>query len=147
MSDGMHGHGVTLKVNDGTSTTTIGNITSISGPDMSRDSIDKSSMDSTSKWREFIPGMLDSGEVTVEVNYDGADSGTANDLDVKKTATALTWIINFGDSTTTSETNSSNFSASGFITGLGYAIPFDDKISQSVTLKFTGSPTYTDITS
>ncbi len=134
MSDGQHGHGTTLT---GGSTGLIGNVISMSGPSQVRDSLDISTMDSTSKFREFISGMIDAGEVTFDVNYDGAAGGTANDLNTALTAATETWTIAFPDTST--------WACSGFITGLGFADPFDDKITQSVTIKFTGVPTYTDV--
>jgi len=134
MSDGTHGHGTTLA---GATNGTIGNIISVSGPDQSRDSIDISTMDSTTKWREFIPGMLDAGEITFDVNYDGSDGGNANVLSGAIAEATEAWTITFPDTST--------WVASGFITGLGHAIPFDDKITQSVTIKFTGVPVYTDV--
>jgi len=134
MSDGIHGHGAILSIGG----TAIGNIISISGPNQSRDSIDISTMDSTNKFREFIPGMLDSGEITVEINYDGTAAGSANDLNTMKTNTAQTILITFNGTAT------STASCSGFITAIGHAIPFDDKVTQSVGLKLTGSLTYTD---
>lgn len=143
MSDGIHGHGTALTVNDGTSTTTIGNIISVTGPDEARDPIDISTMESASKSREFIPGMLDAGEASFELNYDGTAAGTADALKTLKTATAQTWTITFNDAGA-GETDSS-WASAGFITGLGFASPFDDKATQTVTLKFTGVPTYTDV--
>jgi len=134
MSDGTHGHGATLA---GASVGTIGNIISVSGPDQSRDSIDISTMDSTNKWREFIPGMIDAGEVTFDVNYDGSAAGNANVLSGALDDAAEVWTITFPDTST--------WACSGFVTGLGHAIPFDDKITQSVSIKFSGSPTYTDV--
>jgi len=142
MSDGQTGYGASLAASDGTATTTFGNIISISGPNQERDSVDISTMDSTSKWREFLPGMLNSGELTAELNYDSTAAGTANDLSVALTSGTQTWTISFGESATAS--NCSSFACVGFMTGLGYAIPFDDKVTQSVSLKFTGAPTYTD---
>jgi len=136
MSDGIHGHGTSLKVSANTqvtTVTTIGNIISISGPNQSRDSIDISTMDSTNKFREFIPGMLDSGEITFELNYDGTALGTAHALQLLKTNTAQYWHITFPDHTT--ETSKSDIYCLGFITALGHAIPFDDKVTQSVTVK------------
>ena len=133
MSDGLHGHGTSLSIN----AIVIGNIVSISGPDQSRDSIDISTMDSTDKWREFTTGMLDAGEITFDLNYDGAAVGTANDLNTAFTAVASTILVTLPDT--------SSFSASGFITALGTAIPFDDKVSQSVTVKLTGAMTFTDV--
>ncbi len=135
MSDGTHGHGTVLAIG----ATTIGNIISITGPGQARDSIDISTMDSTSKFREFIPGMLDAGEATFDVNYDPASGQTANDLNTLLTASAETITITFPPSGGTS-----SWVCSGFITGLGFAVPFDDKITQPITIKFSGVPTYTD---
>jgi len=146
MSDGLHGHGTSLKVSDNTAVTTvttIGNIISISGPNHTRDSIDISTMDSTAKFREFIPGMLDAGEVTFELNYDGTAAGTANDLQLLKTNSAQYWHITFPDHTT--EASKSDIYCRGFITALGHAIPFDDKVTQSVTVKLSGVPVFTDV--
>jgi predicted secreted protein len=142
MSDGDHGHGTALKVGAGTQTTTvttIGNITSIGGPTMTKETIDISTMDSTLKWREFIEGMLDAGEIPFDINYDGAAAGTANDLDTlfRSTATDLYWRITFPDT--------SEFLSNGFMTSLGHAIPFDDKITQSLAIKLSGQPTFTDV--
>lgn len=136
MSDSEHGHGVTL--NDGS--ITVGNIISISGPNQTRDSVDVSTMDSTSSFREFVPSMLDPGEMTFECNYDGTAAGTANELNTAKTATAATWTVTFSGGSATS-----SWACKGWITALGHAIPFDDKVTQSVTIKFTGIPTYTDM--
>jgi predicted secreted protein len=135
MSDGIHGHGADLSI----AGTDIGNIISISGPEISRDAIDKSTMDSTNKWREFIPGMLDGGEITMEVNYDGTAAGTGNTLAAQLTNSAQVVVVEFNNGGTTSSWN-----CSALITGIGHAIPFDDKVSQTVTMKVAGAITFTD---
>ncbi len=138
MSSGTHGHATLLS---NTNFTTLLNIISIAGPNQTRDSIDISTMDSSAKWREFIPGMLDAGELTFELNYDGAADagfgGRANTFNAAFTNPASTWTVQFPDAST--------WACSGFMTALGHAIPFDDKITQSATVKFTGVPTYTDV--
>jgi predicted secreted protein len=145
MSDGIQGHGTSLKVCANTSfttVTTIGNIISITGLEESRDAIDISTGDSTAKWREFIPGMIDAGEVTAEINYDGTAAGTADALATLFTNAAQYWRITFDDNTTASNCSRIDFSA--FLTGIGHAIPFDDKVTQTITLKASGAATYTD---
>ncbi len=134
MSDGEHGISSFVSING----TTIGNIISIGGPELGRDSLDVSTMDSTAKFREFIPGMIDAGEITMEINYDGTAAGTGNMLSAQMTATTSSIIVSIG-------ADSSTWTCNGFMTGLGHAIPFDDKITQSVTIKLTGQPTYTDL--
>ena len=138
MSDGKHGHGTILA---GGTAGTIGNVISMSGPNQTRDSIDISTMDSTGKWREFIPGMLDAGEMTFEVNYDAVSEQTANDLNTALAdATPEEWTITFAGSA------QGTWVCTGFVTALGFGSPFDDKLTQSVTIKFTGAPVYTDAT-
>ena len=135
MSDSAHGHGASLSIGG----STAGNIISISGPNGTREAIKVSTMDSANKYDEFIPGMLDEGDVTVELNYDGTAAGTANMLNSAKTNSAATIIVKMTDGTTTSQC-----SASGFITSLGHAIPYDGKITQSLGLKLSGAMTFTD---
>lgn len=167
MSDGEHGHGTKLyaslfttvtSMTAATNSTAIGNVISITGPSQTRDAIEISTMDSSNKWREYTPGMLDAGEYVFDVNYDGSDSGDAAILGgtnaatglLKNTSTALTYWLNFNDNGThttavTNWTHHSFWFARGQMTALGHAIPFDDKITQSVTIKLTGEPTYIDI--
>lgn len=127
-----HGHGTTLA---GGTAGTIGNILSVDIGGRARDSLDSSDMDSTDKFREFISGMADEGDLTVEVNYDGANAGIADALDTAyQLGTAETWTITWPDGST--------FVCSGFITSLGVATPFEDKITQSLTIKLSGKGTY-----
>jgi predicted secreted protein len=148
MSDGILGWGASVKIAAAatnlptTNATAIGNIISIGGPEEARDAIDISTMDSTNKWREFIPGMLDAGELTLEINYDGTALGTANSLATWFTNDSQFFQVTFNDHT--QETNKSYIRSGGFLTGLGHAIPFDDKVTQTVTIKLTGQPTYSD---
>jgi hypothetical protein len=137
MSDAIHGHGTTFSIG----ATAVGNIITIGGPDITRDPLDVSTMDSTSKFREFIPGMLDSGEITLELNYDGTAAGTGNFLSQQMTATAQTMTIVLPAQ---GAGGTSSWAIAGFMTGLGQAIPFDDKVTQTVTIKLTGGYTYTD---
>jgi len=130
-SAGIHGHGATLSI----AATTVGNIISISGPDISRDPIDISTMDSPTKHREFIPGMIDSGEITAELNYDGTTIATMLKSQTTSSASAIVITIPDGDGTT----NKSTYTGTGFITSLGHAVPFEDKVTQSVGIKLTST--------
>lgn len=162
MSDGEHGHDTKLYatvVTNPSSFTAIGNVISISGPSQTRDAIEISTMDSTSKFREFLPGMLDAGEITFDVNYDGSAGGNAAILGgtnattglLKSNNTSLTYYLVFNDSPLTHTTVVTNLAyhshwfCKGLMTALGHAIPFDDKITQSVTIKLTGLPTFVDV--
>ncbi len=130
MSDGFVGHGTTLV---GSTTGTVGNVISVTVGGRTRDMIDKSTMDSTSMFREFMAGMADEGELTAEVNFDdGAISVALNTA--FQAATSETWTIDFGTKT---------FAITGVISGLSVNDPFDDKITMSITIKATGIGAWT----
>ena len=99
-----------------------------------RDAIDKSTAESTGKAREFIPGMIDAGEITAELNYDGTT--IAHLLDDQLTASAQAIVIEIPDAT---GAGTSAYTGTGFVTALGHAIPFDDKVTQTVGIKLTST--------
>lgn len=110
----------------------IADITSISGPGLERDTIDVSSHQSPQAWREFIGGMKDAGEVSIDVNYDPADHDElVADLDSEE---PLSYRIIFPDDDETTWT----FQA--VMTGFEPDAPHDDKLSASLSFKVTGRP-------
>lgn len=47
----------------------VAEVLSISGPELSAEQIEVTSLDSTGGYKEFIPGLLDGGTVSIEFNY------------------------------------------------------------------------------
>jgi hypothetical protein len=121
--------------------TTLGGLTNIGGPEYSREAINCGDFDSTNKIEEFIPGMIDEGEVTADLNYDGTSGGTASKLATLKTAAVGTWTIRLNDHTS-GGTSRSGVSFAGFLTGLGHAIPKGDKVTQNLRVKVAGAVTH-----
>ena len=141
MTTAINGHGATLSSCADTnfaSVTTFGQITNISGPNLTRDSIDVSNMGSTEGWKEHIKGMLDGGEITADVIYDGTTFASA--MYAQFTNPTAYWRVTMNDHTTAA--SRSNITCAGFVTSLGHTIPVGDKVSQSVTIKLTGVASY-----
>ncbi len=63
---GISGYGTTLS---GATTGAVGSMLNITGPSETVDDIDVTSMDSTGSRREFISGLIDSGELTFDLVY------------------------------------------------------------------------------
>jgi predicted secreted protein len=59
--------------------TTIANVTNIGGPARSRETIDVTTHGSPDAWMEFIGGLKNGGEVSLDINYDPAEA--THDLD------------------------------------------------------------------
>jgi len=113
-------------------TNTLGEIVSISLPELGMTDIDVSSMDSASNFMEFVGGPIDPGVIDVELNYDKAEDallyaaiGDANEK----------WTITFPDAST--------WASDGYVNkiGGGTATP-NDKINRVMSIKCSGIPTH-----
>lgn len=127
---GEAGFGSKFYIMSGTSSTAVAGITKISGPKYKGDDIDISDMDSASGFREFVPGLVDAGEVDLDLNYTKAQTSLLN----AQWRTTASYKIIYPDS--------SNFSFTGFMTGLEPESQDDDKISSKATFKISGVPTF-----
>ena len=70
---GIDGFGTELRRGDGGTPeifTAIGNVGNFSGPNMERDTYDVTAHDSPNKFRQFIGGLINGGEVSAECHYD-----------------------------------------------------------------------------
>lgn len=129
MSEGRSGYGATIT---GSVSGAIGYLRGISVGGSDVTDIDVSSGDSTSKAREFMPGMIDAGEITLSMVY---QEDVADDLLDLIGGTAETWTIAFGDG--------SSFACSGYFKSMSIDAPFDGEATATGTIKLTGEPTFT----
>src|SRR5688572_18344471 len=107
------GHGALFEIHNGVSYEVIGEITSISHPKLARDAIDASGIGTPGGWREFVPGMKDAGEVTIEMNF-VPGSNSDNLLRAQFDTDALTQCrVTFPGSSSPNE----QYTLSGIITG------------------------------
>lgn len=135
------GHGTTFEINSSLldspdQWTAIAEVVSVTPPSLSRDAIDATHSQSPEKWREFIPGLRDGGEVTLEVNFIPNGLGTTQILDTFNSDDRINARINFPDSPVTT------WEFTAFITAFEPDAPFDDKMSASVTFKLSGKPSF-----
>ncbi len=112
-------------------------------PDISKDTPDVSHAESPGHARESIAGFLDYGEVTFELNYVQADYVLL--LDAMKLDTTTNFKIILDDPNM--DLTSPEWAFAAHVTGLSGAVPTDDKVATSVTLKITGVATFTEGTS
>lgn len=113
----------------------VAEINSISGPTMSQETIDVTSLDSTGGYREFIGGFKDGGTVTLNMNF------TRNAYDDFLIAFDAGTLIDY--QIVLPDTGNTTFGFSAIVTDLPLDIPTDDKITASVTLKVSGQVTLT----
>jgi hypothetical protein len=131
-SGGLAAFGTLFKIG----ATTVTEVTSISGPGISVDTIDVTNHSSTGAWKEFVAGCLDGGEVTLDINYVPTDATHKNAasgilaLLITRALTACSVVF-----------SGSTWSFSCYFTKFQPSAPVGDKLSASVTVKISGAVT------
>jgi len=101
---------------------------------------DISSSGSADGVKEFLPGLLDAGSITMVLRY-GSTVGTAADDTFDELQTLLeareigTWTVTIPGTAT--------WECTGFLTRIGIAVHYRGGVQQQVIVKLTGNPTFT----
>jgi predicted secreted protein len=132
-SNAIAGVGTLFRRWSGSAWVNIAEVNSISGPSMSRDTIDVTSLDSTGGYREFIGGFRDAGTLQLTMNF------SESTYDLMKTDFESDQSQNYEIVLPDAVNTSLEFVA--LVTELPLEITADDKITSSVTLKITGQVT------
>jgi predicted secreted protein len=144
MSNAWWAYGSEFKIgDDGTSETftAVAEVIDISGPSMTRDAIDVTNQDSTSGWREFVPGMRDGGEVSITANWipvNATHDGTSGILS-KFTDDVLHnfQIITADDGSS----GSMDIDFAGLVTNFNPTLPLTEQGQLDFTIKISGAVT------
>ena len=129
-STAVAGKGTVFNRWSGSAWVAVAKINSISGPGMTRDTIDVTSLDSTGGYREFITGFRNAGTISLSMNF---------------TRTAYEQMLNDFDSDTVQnyqvdlpDVENTSLDFEGIVTELPLSIPADDKITAEVVIQITG---------
>lgn len=123
----------------GSGGTAVAQVASIDGPKLQLETIDVTTHDNAGGWRSFIGGLLDAGELSMEIVFDPAlgthrnTSGGLLHALINRTVQEFTLVL------PTSPAVSWYFNA--LTTAFLVQAPVDDKLPANVTLKITGAPT------
>lgn len=117
----------------------VANVSDVSGPSRSREAIEVTAHDSPDKYREFVKGLKDGGEVEITINYDpAAASHQALDDDFEEDDLRDYQVVILPG-----KADEWTWEFSGLITDLGDEFPHDDKMERTCTFKISGKPTLT----
>lgn len=141
MTNAITGVGVELRLGNTASPTVytkIGEVRSISGPEISASLVDATSLDSTGGFKEYIAGIKEGGSVSFEFNYDKDDTpqNTLRDRIVQATQTARSYQIAIPYSPEQTIT----FDA--LVESYSLSFAPEDPVGGTISLKMTGDPTW-----
>lgn len=119
-----------------TTPVTVGNITNITPPNPTRETIDATTLSSPDNCREFDVGWIDAGEVNVSGYYDPSTGGGQAELEAllysgEKETFDVVYPTGIGKT----------LSFDGFVTSVAPAVELEGYIAWECTIKVTGKPT------
>lgn len=126
------GYNTDFAIYNGTTYTDVAEVTSITWPGYSRDAVEATHLNSDDTFREYIPGLMDAGEVSIELNY----VASASDV-IVAALTAAT----IGQFKITAPTGV-NCVFKAIVTSYQAQSPVDDRMTATATFKVTGKPTW-----
>jgi hypothetical protein len=134
----ISGANTLFKVGDGATPTeaftAVAEVRSISGPSITVDTTDTTSMTS-GVWRRKVPTLIDAGEVTFDIAFMPMETGHADLYQDLKDRVLRNFKVVFPT------TPAWEWSISGYVTGFEQEFPMDDVITTSVTITLVGEPT------
>jgi len=122
---------------------TVALLKNIGGVELSVDMVDVTTHQSTSGFKEFLPGLADAGEVPIEGLFDYADTAGQQAMVTDAAAkTSRTVVITFPAAT------GATWTFTGYISKIKIAdAPHDGSIPFTASIKVTGVPTFAVATS
>ena len=126
---GTFANGAILKLNS----TTVTELTSITAPNLTAETIDVTTHSSPDAYREYIQGLRDGGEITIEGSYTTASASAI--VTQLNTSSVVTMTVDLP-----TKPSVTRFTASVICTEFSADAPFDGKISFTSTFKVTGKP-------
>jgi predicted secreted protein len=133
------GVGATLSMGNGASPevfTAVAGIVNLSGPELSVEELEATSLDSTGGYKEYIPGMKDGGAVSFTMHF----SNDAQQRSLRGKLGAAT-TANFRVTLPTSPVCTINFAAN--LTSWSQATEANAPMTADVNLKISGAPVFT----
>lgn len=114
--------------------TDVANVTNVTLPAIERETLDVTAHDSADGYMEFLGGLKNGGEMSVEVNYDpSAHDALASHMD---DGAPKNYKVMFPGSL-------GSWAFTAVMTGFAPEAPYDDKLSAEISFQVSGKPTLT----
>ena len=115
----------------------IANVDSIGDISLSADEIEDTTYGSNG-WKTFVQGLKDGGTFDLVLNYDSTDTSNNRLITAFNSGESTQYTVTFPDSST--------FVFTAFVSGVGIAVPKDEKVQRTFTMRIDGktAPTFSE---
>lgn len=137
MADVKIGWGAAFSLHNGTALVELAEVTSISLPNPTTEEVDATHFKSPNRRREYIASLIDDGEGTFEMNF---NPGSTTDALIRAALAAgdvRAYKIVIPDS----PTGTWEITGSCIVRSYERAVPIDDRMTATMTVRFTGAST------
>lgn len=131
-SSAVLGYNVDFSIYNGSTYTQVAEVTDITWPGYVRDAVEVTFMDSDDRFREYIPGLMDGGEVTIEMNWVPSTTDAIITALTANTIGQFKITYNAG----------ANVVFKAIVTAYQPQSPLGEKLTASATFKVSGKPTW-----
>lgn len=104
--------------------------------DLTSDDIEVTHYNSDDGYKEYIQGLRDGGEITVEGNFVPTDAGQASLITDFEAGTKRTGVVSLPNAA------ASTWTFTAYVKGFTTSQPINDKLMFTATLKISGKPTF-----
>ena len=125
-----------LRSPDGTTYTKYAEVVKIDNTGMKADLADVTNMDSTSSFKEYLPTLIDAGEIKLDLNFINTDAEQNLLMGDFSGQTLLFWRIQL-------PTARGKFEFQGYVTQVDSTFEIAKQAMRAVTVKVTGPITWT----
>lgn len=139
MSNALIGYGTRSYMGatpSATALTKLAEVTSVSLPNEQIGEVDVTHYESPGRTREYIAGFTDAGEISIEMNFVPGSATDGLIVDAKTDGLVRTFRI-----VTPADDNSQQYTFNGFVKGYERAVPIDDRMTATVTIRVAGAVT------
>jgi len=133
------GYGTLLQYRDNGDWKNIAERVTIGGPSHTSDNVEVTNMDSPGGSKEYIPGLADTGEVTLEGNFIPGDAGQQQMLKDQKDRKVRDWRLVFPTADDIEDRHKFSFEA--YVQNLDFNYPTQEAMTISATFKLAGDTT------
>ncbi len=139
MTEARLGYGTLLQRYTGAAWVTVAEQVSISGPSLSSDDVEVTNHDSAGGSKEYIPALMDTGEIGFDGNFIPGNASQTQLLTDQKARTVANWRIVLPDATVL--VNRTMWSFEGYIKSIDFSYPTQEAMTISATMKLAGEAT------
>lgn len=107
----------------------LANVDSIGDISLSADEIEDTTYGSNG-WKTFVQGLKDGGTFDLVLNYDSTDTSNNRLITAFNSGESKQYTVTFPDAST--------FIFTAFVSGVGIAVPKDEKVQRTFTVRIDG---------